>query len=104
MFSNSEMPSKIPTYSVYPNNSPDTDYEQDYETPAPGPPPTRSGHQNFDENEEKDSQQCIKDKSLSLYFSDQLVVEWLLFIRALILITHVVPLASFTGRLLHLYI
>jgi len=36
-----EMPSKIPTYSVYPNNSPDTDYEQDYETPAPGPPPTR---------------------------------------------------------------
>ena len=40
----SEMPSKIPTYSVYPNNSPDTDYEQDYETPAPGPPPTRCGH------------------------------------------------------------
>ena len=35
------MPSKIPTYSVFPNNSPDTDYEQDYETPAPGPPPTR---------------------------------------------------------------
>ena len=53
MFSNSEMPSKIPTYSVYPNNSPDTDYEQDYETPAPGPPPTRSGHQNPDEDKDK---------------------------------------------------
>ena len=49
----SEMPSKIPTYSVYPNNSPDTDYEQDYETPAPGPPPTRSGHQNLDEDKDK---------------------------------------------------
>ena len=47
------MPSKIPTYSVYPNNSPDTDYEQDYETPAPGPPPTRSGHQNLDEDKDK---------------------------------------------------
>ena len=37
-----EMPSKIPTYSVFPNSDPDTEYEEDYETPAPGPPPTRS--------------------------------------------------------------